>query len=599
MHLRTALVALFIFTATAFAQEISDTQGKILNLQTETTLNGGTGLINLQTLPGNPMGTLGISLHGLFLQHDYLDVHHENVGTGMFSLTYSLTGGMETYFSGSYVVGLKSSTPTGTFTTTHLGLGSQELGVKLRFPLKRAGVLEAGMTAGIVMGTAENKVAGFNYLNTRRMTDVKLRLIQTLRLQDHGGFPNLHFNEGYITEQGPAPDLFTFGLGLDYLLHRRWQFIAEFNSWIEERTPVYLNENYMAVTTALRYFTPAHLSLDLGANFGLSKNRWSDDSWRRTDPWQVFVGITFTPRVNTADQDNDGIPDWLDAEINMPANYPHDSYGQLLDTDGDGVPDVMDKEPSTQHGAVVDKNGVALDDDGDGVPNGLDRETRTPKGAWVDANGVAYDTDRDGVPDGLDQEPNTMLGALVDQNGVAKDSDHDGVPDGIDQEANTPPDALVDAWGRSIPAPSTTPPQANLVGTRTLERLEASLMKLPNLHFDIDKSNIKPEDYSTLDIVGQMLSDYPALVILIEGHADITGTPAHNLELSFARARAVRDYLIVHYPKLTRANFTVTGMGKEDPLVENSKAEGRTQNRRVEFKILNREQLQEMITTWE
>jgi OOP family OmpA-OmpF porin len=283
----------------------------------------------------------------------------------------------------------------------------------------------------------------------------------------------------------------------------------------------------------------------------------------------------------------------------MPANYPRDTYGQLLDTDGDGVPDILDKEPTTQRGAVVNRDGVALDDDSDGVPNGLDRESRTPQGAWVDANGVAYDTDRDGVPDGLDQEPNTMLGALVDKNGVAKDSDHDGVPDGIDQEANTPSDALVDAWGRSLPAQTANPPQTNLVGMQTLERLEASLMKLPNLHFDTGKSNIKPEDYSTLDLVGQMLTEYPMLVVLIEGHADITGTPTRNLELSYGRARAVRDYLISHFPKLTRSNFTVTGMGQNDPLADDANPEGRTQNRRVEFKILNREQLQEMITTWE
>jgi outer membrane protein OmpA-like peptidoglycan-associated protein len=597
MRLRTALLMLLLISLTAYAQDAGDTRSKPLNLQAETTLNGGSGLIYMQTIPTNPLGTLGISLHGLFLQHDVGG--NENLTTGMFALTYSFTRDLETYFSGSYVAGLRTTEPSGTFTSPRLGIGSQEIGVKLRLPLQRYRLFQAGATAGLILGTAENKVTGFNFLNTRRGTDVKLRLIQSLRFQDKWGWPNLHLNEGYLTEDGPTPDLLIFGMGFDYLLQRRWQFMAEFNSYIEQRTPIYLNENYLALTGAIRYFAPAGFAIDVGANFGLSKDRLTDTSWKRTDPWQVFAGITFTPRVTTSDQDVDGIPDWLDAEMNLPPNYPRDTYGQLLDTDSDGVPDAMDKQPTTPRGAVVDQEGIALDGDNDGVPDGIDRESRTPEGAWVDANGVAYDTDRDGVPDGLDQEPNTTLGALVDKNGVSRDSDQDGVPDGLDQEANTPAGALVDAFGRSVPEQNTPEARtASIPNVQALERLESSLLKLPNLHFDTGSTKVKPEDYSTLDVVGQILTDYSMLVVLVEGHADAVGNPQKNLDLSFARARAARDYLLEKFPNLTRANFTVTGMGQNDPLADDSH-DGRIQNRRVEFKVLNRQQLQEMITTWE
>jgi OmpA-OmpF porin, OOP family len=59
------------------------------------------------------------------------------------------------------------------------------------------------------------------------------------------------------------------------------------------------------------------------------------------------------------------------------------------------------------------------DDDDDGVPNYLDREPNTPKGCPVDAHGVALDSDHDGIIDCLDKEPFSPPGYPVDSNGVA------------------------------------------------------------------------------------------------------------------------------------------------------------------------------------
>jgi len=604
MHLRLLLLGVLILTVAASAQESVpanpqeiSTQSQMLNLQPSATSSGGSGLFKLQTVPCNPMGTLAISGQGFVVRHKVWDIGYETVATGMLSLTYSLTSNMELYFSGSYFVGAHAIGPNFTFTDARQGIGSQEVGFKYRFPTNRTGLLQIGGTAGFILGTSESKITGFNFFNTRRDSDVRLRLIQSLRFQDKFGVPNLHINEGYLTQYGALVDLFDFGLGLDYLIKHHLQLSAEFEALIEQRTPIYLNENYLALTTGMRYYASPNVAFNLGANFGLSKDRRMDTSWRRTDPWQIFVGVTFTPKVNSADRDFDGIPDWLDAEINLPG-YP--TYAAMpgsgvMDTDGDGVPDSIDKEPSSMRGAVVDANGVALDDDHDGVPNGLDRETRTPEGAWVDPFGVAYDSDRDGVPDGLDQEPRTPYGALVDASGVALDSDGDGIPDGIDLEENTPQGAIVDAWGRSIPAAPA--PQAQAAAVQ--KGLETILLGLPNVHFDFAKADVKPEDYSALDVVGQAMTHNPEVVILIEGHADSIGTQDRNMELSYKRARAIRDYLLAKFPTLSRANFTITGLGENDPIADNGTDAGRIQNRRAEFKILNRKAIQEMITTWE
>lgn len=594
------LVLLLIHPFKAHSAYDADSIKRLLfDLRPTSTPTGGSGLINLQTFPTNTVGTLAISGYGFIVDHDVRNIYDETVTTGVLGLTYSATRDLEVYFSASYYSGVRTIKPDFTLTNPTQGIGSQELGFKYRFPLRRTGLLQMGTTVGAILGISETKVTGYNFFYTRRQSDIKLRLIQSLLLQNHYGLPNLHFNEGYLTQYDGITDLLMLGVGSDYLIANRLQLMLEFESRLEQRTPIYFNEDYMVLTTAIRYFTAGSLSLTLGSNFGLSKDRVDDRSWRRSDPWQAFLGITFTPKVTSSDLDRDGIPDWLDAEMNPLPGYPRDQYGQPLDTDMDGVPDGIDREPTTIRGAVVDEFGVALDDDGDGVPNGIDRETRTPEGAWVDALGVAYDTDRDGVPDGIDEEPTSPWGALVDKRGVARDSDGDGVPDGVDLEANSPAGALVDAWGRSL---TQAPAATQYAGATSVEHLlpDVSIMRLSDVHFTLGRADIRPEDYSTLDIVGQTLSKYPMLVVLIEGHADSTGSVKRNEELSYERARAVRDYLTKKFPALNRSNFTIAALGERDPLTSNTTEEGRIQNRRVEFKVLNREVLQqEMITTWE
>lgn len=60
------------------------------------------------------------------------------------------------------------------------------------------------------------------------------------------------------------------------------------------------------------------------------------------------------------------------------------------------------------------------DDDEDGVPNFLDKEPNTKKGYPVDVRGVALDSDKDGIVDGEDKEPFSPPGYPIDQNGVAQ-----------------------------------------------------------------------------------------------------------------------------------------------------------------------------------
>lgn len=88
------------------------------------------------------------------------------------------------------------------------------------------------------------------------------------------------------------------------------------------------------------------------------------------------------------------------------------------DNDNDGVSDYFDKQLDTPDSVMVDGSGIAMDIDQDGVPDYMDEEVFTPDGAEVDETGKSKDTDKDGVPDFRDLEPDTKLGSLVNFRGI-------------------------------------------------------------------------------------------------------------------------------------------------------------------------------------
>lgn len=249
------------------------------------------------------------------------------------------------------------------------------------------------------------------------------------------------------------------------------------------------------------------------------------------------------------------------------------------DADGDGVLDEKDRCPSTPRGAIVDENGCPTDSDGDGVVDGIDRCPNTARGAKVDATGCPSDTDRDGIADGLDKCPGTPRGATVDANGCPSDSDNDGVYDGVDRCANTPREYAVDDDGCPIPIGD--------VGQRFLDSKSVAF----NIEFASAKAEILPQSEADLDKVGEVLSDWPDAKVEIAGFTDSQGAESFNKTLSKNRADAVKKYLTTRYSKITPGNLTTKGNGESNPVADNNTPEGRAQNRRVEFTLMNAKEL--------
>jgi len=295
----------------------------------------------------------------------------------------------------------------------------------------------------------------------------------------------------------------------------------------------------------------------------------------------LMVGFGGRP----VDSDGDGVPDKQDQCAGTPVGCKVDWHGCPTDADGDGVCDGLDQCENTPKGCTVDARGCPMDSDQDGIYDGLDQCPDTPKGASVDARGCPMDSDGDGVFDGIDQCPSTPKGCTVDARGCPIDSDGDGVCDGLDKCANTPANSKVDATGCPIQTE---------VEIRETELLDTGMIRLHNVNFETAKSRILPESYAILDVVGQVLSKWPQLKIEIGGHCDSRGSDAYNLGLSHRRANSVLAYLIEHFPKLKAAQLTTRGYGERQPLVPNTSPENMAQNRRVEFKVMNKEVLRQI-----
>ncbi len=255
----------------------------------------------------------------------------------------------------------------------------------------------------------------------------------------------------------------------------------------------------------------------------------------------------------------------------------------VIDSDGDGVADRGDKCPNTPRGCKVDLSGCTTDADRDGVCDGIDQCPDTPKGCTVDARGCPVDTDGDGVCDGLDTCPNTVSSCQVDAHGCPIDSDGDGVCDGLDRCADTPKGANVDKDGCPINQ------REKQLET---ELLNTGQLRISNVYFDYDQSEIRSDSYAVLDTVGRVLTHWPGLKFEIGGHTDSRGQDAYNLRLSQRRAESVRDYLLEHFQQFERTQITAKGYGKFRPLVSNTSEENMQANRRVEFVVLNKEILQ-------
>ena len=268
---------------------------------------------------------------------------------------------------------------------------------------------------------------------------------------------------------------------------------------------------------------------------------------------------------------------------------------EVFDNDSDGVLDKQDRCPDTPPQRTVDNTGCEFDEDNDGVADGADKCPSTPVGVPVDSRGCPIDTDNDGVEDNSDQCPATPAGVRVDQKGCIFDTDNDGVEDDSDQCPATPDGDPVDANGCTIDGDADGDGVLDSLDQCPDTILEANVNKKGCAIFEstIDGVKFKPgsSDLDTntrvkLDAAVAALLKFPDVRVEIQAHTDSQGSLAYNQNLSDIRSKSVGDYL--ESKGIRRDRMEVVGYGETRPLATNQTREGRAQNRRVEFHLLDR-----------
>jgi len=103
--------------------------------------------------------------------------------------------------------------------------------------------------------------------------------------------------------------------------------------------------------------------------------------------------------------------------------------------------------------------------------------------------------------------------------------------------------------------------------------------------FDFDKEALKPEGKEQIKAYREEAKAELSRAdkITITGHTDNVGSEDYNMKLSLRRAEAVRDYLVGL--GIDPGKLEVKGEGMTNPMADNSTAEGRAKNRRVEVDI--------------
>lgn len=123
--------------------------------------------------------------------------------------------------------------------------------------------------------------------------------------------------------------------------------------------------------------------------------------------------------------------------------------------------------------------------------------------------------------------------------------------------------------------------EQEITANAILKELNETGKAILYINFDSGKSNIKEESMPVIEQIIEMMKQAPDIKISVEGHTDSDGSNESNLKLSEARAEAVVEAITKGGIDATR--LSSAGFGEEKPIADNSTAEGKAKNRRVEL----------------
>lgn len=108
-----------------------------------------------------------------------------------------------------------------------------------------------------------------------------------------------------------------------------------------------------------------------------------------------------------------------------------------------------------------------------------------------------------------------------------------------------------------------------------------NIRKLQRVHFDFDKSDIKPEYEPALSDNASWFKGNDGVRVILEGHCDERGTDEYNTNLGYRRATSVKNYL--ESVGVSLEQLSIATKGESKPMCVDHDELCWRQNRRVEF----------------
>lgn len=194
-----------------------------------------------------------------------------------------------------------------------------------------------------------------------------------------------------------------------------------------------------------------------------------------------------------------------------------------------------------------------------------EKQEEKPRPAAGDRDGDRVLDRDDYCPDLFGNPPRGCPEVCID------DRDGDGLADPADSCPDQPEsrNGFEDADG----CPDEVPPElAELSGV------------IEGIKFDTDKATIKPGSRANIDKAVEVMKKFPEIRVRITGHTDSIGGYRHNVDLSQRRAKSVKRYMVGN--GIDQSRIETAGYGPDQPIDTNDTVEGRANNRRIEFSII-------------
>jgi peptidoglycan-associated lipoprotein len=153
-------------------------------------------------------------------------------------------------------------------------------------------------------------------------------------------------------------------------------------------------------------------------------------------------------------------------------------------------------------------------------------------------------------------------------------------------EAEKPSAAITTIPGEEAYKKAEAERQARLAALAGAEQLRGEIraFEAENIHFDFDKSELKPEARAILVKKADWLRNNAEFSVRIEGHCDERGTNEYNLALGERRANAAWKFL--NALGISGDRMTTISYGEERPVDPRHNEAAWAKNRRDEFKLI-------------